>query len=472
MSEKTENPQTDTTRRGFVKTAGTAAAASSVAATTVAATTVAVTTVAVTTVATIGFPSVTFGAPNDKKLKIGVVGTGGRGGGAMLNALAADDNVELWAMGDLYLAEAEKKLAMVRKSPIAKDKLAADLDGRVFSGIDSYKQVIDSGVDVILLTTPPGFRPTHFKAAVDAGIHCFVEKPCATDIAGVKDFLATSKIAAEKDLSVLCGFCYRYSEQGRALFERIHDGAIGDILSVHSIYNAGPVKAMPDPSSRPDGMSDTEWQIANWYNFTWLSGDGIVEQGCHNVDRVAWAFQDANPVAAFGTGGRTRPNNQGEIYDHFSITYEFPNDATAHVEWRQYLDSYNFTGDTYYGTKGIAKFGTSSADITGETTWNWRKPRTPKSMYDLEHEEFFAAIRSGERKDDAEWIGHSTTMAILGRTACYSGKRITWDDMWNARQKLVPDNIDINGALPLRSIRIPGVPETQDTIFPEDTQKA
>ena len=467
MSEKTENPQTDTTRRGFVKTAGTAAAASSVAATTAA-----VTTVAVTTAATIGFPSVTFGAPNDKKLKIGVVGTGGRGGGAMLNALAADDNVELWAMGDLYLAEAEKKLAMVRKSPIAKDKLATDLDGRVFSGIDSYKQVIDSGVDVILLTTPPGFRPTHFKAAVDAGIHCFVEKPCATDIAGVKDFLATSKIAAEKDLSILCGFCYRYSEQGRALFERIHDGAIGDILSVHSIYNAGPVKAMPDPSSRPDGMSDTEWQIANWYNFTWLSGDGIVEQGCHNVDRVAWAFQDANPVAAFGTGGRTRPNNQGEIYDHFSITYEFPNDATAHVEWRQYLDSYNFTGDTYYGTKGIAKFGTSSADITGETTWNWRKPRTPKSMYDLEHEEFFAAIRSGERKDDAEWIGHSTTMAILGRTACYSGKRITWDDMWNARQKLVPDNIDINGALPLRSIRIPGVPETQDTIFPEDTQKA
>ncbi|MDP4939702.1 MAG: Gfo/Idh/MocA family oxidoreductase [Verrucomicrobiales bacterium] len=452
MSEKKEKPQTDTTRRGFVKTAGTAAAATSVAA--------------------IGFPNVTFGAPNDRKLKIGVVGTGGRGGGAMLNALAADDNVELWAAGDLYLAEAEKKLAMVRKSPIAKDKLAEGLDGRVFSGIDSYKQVIDSGVDVILLTTPPAFRPTHFKAAVEAGIHAFVEKPCATDIAGVKDFLATSKIAAEKGLSVLCGFCYRYSEQGRALFERLHDGAIGDIVSVHSIYNAGPVKAMPDPSSRPDGMSDTEWQIANWYNFTWLSGDGIVEQGCHNVDRVAWAFQDARPVAAFGTGGRTRPNNQGNIYDHFSITYEYANNATAHVEWRQYLDSYNFTGDTIYGTKGIAKFGTSSAEILGENAWNWRKPRTPKSMYDLEHEEFFAAIRSGERKDDAEWIGNSTTLAILGRTACYSGKRITWDDMWAAEQKLVPDTIDMNGPLPIRPIRVPGVPETQDTIFPEDTQKA
>jgi predicted dehydrogenase len=286
----------------------------------------------------------------------------------------------------------------------------------------------------------------------------------------VKDFLETAKLAESKGISVLCGFCYRYSEQGRALFERLHDGAIGDIVSVHSIYNAGPVKAMPDASSRPDGMSDTEWQISNWYNFPWLSGDGIVEQGCHNVDRVAWAFKDADPIAAFGTGGRTRPNNDGAIYDHFSITYEYANNAHAHVEWRQYLDSYNFTGDTYYGTKGIAKFGTSSAEILGENAWNWRKPRTPKSMYDLEHEEFFAAIRSGNRKDDAAWIGHSTTLAILGRTACYSGKRITWEDMWKAEQKLVPDVIDMNGKMPIAPLRIPGVPETQDTTFPEDNQ--
>ncbi len=440
-------PAPETSRRSFVKSAGVAAAGAAIA-----------------------FPSVTFGAPNDKKLKIGVVGTGGRGGGAMLNALAADDNVELYAMGDLYRTEAEKKLEMVRKSPVAAGKLSDSLDSRVFDGIDSYKKVIDSGVDVILLTTPPGFRPTHFKAAVDAGIHAFVEKPCATDIAGVKDFLATAQIAADKGISVLCGFCYRYSEQGRALFERIHDGAIGDIRSVHSIYYAGPVKAMPDPASRPDGMSDTEWQISNWYNFPWLSGDGIVEQGCHNVDRVAWAFKDADPIAAFGSGGRTRPNNEGTIYDHFSVTYEYANDAHAHVEWRQFVDSYNFTGDTYYGTKGIAKFGTSSAEIIGETNWNWRKPRTPKSMYDLEHEEFFAAIRSGNRKDDAAWIGHSTTLAILGRTACYSGKRITWEDMWKAEQKLVPDVIDMNGKLPIHPMRIPGVKETQDTIFPEDKQ--
>ncbi len=445
MSEKDTSSPIDKSRRSFVKTTGAAVAAGSA----------------------IGFPSVTFGAKNDKKLKVGVVGTGGRGGGAMINSMNADDNMELWAMADLYKEEADKKLAMVQKMGSVRDKVSPTINSRVFSGIDGYKQVLDSGVDIIMLTTPPAFRPIHFQAAVDAGVHAFVEKPCATDMAGVKDFLATAKIAAEKDLSVLCGYCYRYSEHGRPLFERIHNGDIGEIQSMHSTYFAGPVKAMPAADQRPDGMSDTEWQIKNWYNFTWLGGDGIVEQGCHNVDRVAWAFNDADPISAHGSGGRIRPNEEGNIYDHFNVTYHYPNEVTAHVEWRQYLDSYNYTGDTIVGTKGIAKFGTSSASITGEKAWNWRKPRTPKSMYDLEHEEFYKAIRTGERKDDAEWIGHSTTMAILGRTACYSGKNITWDEMWNADQKLVPDVIDMNGELPIRPMRIPGVAETQDTIFAE-----
>jgi len=443
MSGKKKIPLAESSRRNFVKTTGTAAAVGTA----------------------VGFPSVTLGAPNDKKLKIGVIGTGGRGGGAMLNALKADDNVQLWAAGDLYLDVAEKKLQSVRKAPEAAGKVSESIDSRIFGGIDSYKKVLDSGIDVALLTTPPGFRPQHFKAAVDASVHAFVEKPCATDMDGVKNFLATAKTAADKDLSVLSGFCYRYSQLGRALFERIHDGAIGDIQSIHSYYYAGPVKPMPDPSSRPDGMSDTEWQIKNWYNFTWLGGDGIVEQGCHNVDRIGWLFNDADPVAAFGSGGRIRPNNEGNIYDHFSITYEYPNDVKAHCEWRQFVKSYNTVGDTIVGTKGIAKFGSGKASISGENPWNYRKPRTPKSMYDIEHEEFFAAIRSGDRKGDAEWIGHSTVMSILGRTACYSGRRITWDDMWKAEQKLVPENIDMSGPLEIRPMRIPGLSETQDTVF-------
>ena len=443
MSKTNPPSSAESSRRAFFKTTGAVAAAGTA----------------------IGFPAVAKSAPNNQKLKIGVIGTGGRGGGAILNALKADDNVELWAMGDLYYEMAEKKLGAIRNQPDAKEKVSDGIDSRIFGGIDSYKKVLDAGIDVALLTTPPGFRPQHFRAAVDAGVHAFVEKPCATDMEGVKDFLATSKLAAEKNLSVLCGFCYRYSQLGRALFDRIHDGAIGDIRSVHSYYYAGPVKPMPEPSSRPDGMSDTEWQIKNWYNFTWLSGDGIVEQGCHNVDRVGWLFNDTNPVAAFGSGGRVRPNNEGNIYDHFNITYEYDNNVKAHVGWRQYVKSYNNVSDTIIGTKGVANFAPGKASIEGENPWTYRKPRMPKSMYDIEHEEFFAAIRSGERKDDAEWIGHSTVMAILGRTACYSGKRITWDNMWDADQKLVPNNISMTAPLEIRPMRIPGFSETQDTVF-------
>ena len=434
---ETTNISNESTRRSFVKTSGAAAAVAGVAT---------------------GFPSVTFGAPNDKKLKVGVVGCGGRGGGAMINALKADDNVELHAMGDLYRSEADKKLATLQKYGSTNTKLAAGLESRIFEGIDAFEKVMDSGIDIVLLTTPPGFRPQHFRAAIDRGLHAFVEKPCATDVGGVNHFAETAKMAKEKDLSVLCGFCYRYSVHGRALFERIHGGDIGDIVSIHSQYYATPVKAMPPASVRPAGMSDTEWQIKNWYNFTWLAGDGIVEQGCHNVDRIAWAFNDADPIAAFGSGGRQRPNEEGNIYDHFSVSYEYPNDVMAHVEWRQFLDSHNQVGDTIVGTKGVAKFGTQNAEITGDKAWRWRKPREGvKSMYDLEHEEFFAAIRSGERKDDAAWIAKSTTMAIQGRNACYTGKRITWDEIIASEETLVPDPIDINGSLPIRPISIPGV---------------
>ncbi len=377
----------------------------------------------------------------------------------MINALNADDNVELHAMGDLFRPAAEGKLRMLQaKGEAVTAKLSEGLESRIFDGIDAYEKVMDSGIDVVLCTTPPGFRPQHFRAAVDRGLHAFVEKPCATDVAGIRQFWETSEIAAAKGLSVLCGFCYRYSMHGQALFERIHDGAIGDILSIHSQYLAGPVKPMPPASQRPEGMSDTEWQARNWYNFTWLSGDGLVEQGCHNVDRIAWCFGDKPPVAAFGSGGRQRPNEEGNIYDHFSVTYEYPNNVKAHMEWRQFVDSYRTVGDTIVGTKGVAKFGTGSAEITGQNAWRWRKPRTGgKNMYDAEHEEFFAAIRSGDRKDDGKWVADSTLLAILGRNACYSGKRITWEEISQSDEKLVPDSVDMNGELPIRPMRIPGV---------------
>ncbi len=424
-------------RRTFIRTGGAAAAVAGFSA---------------------GFPSVTLGKPDERKLKIGLVGCGGRGTGALRNALHADDRVEIHALGDLYRSQVDKTLAIARKNDSMKDRLGDDLEKNLFDGLNAYEEVIQSGVDVVLLTTPPGFRPQHFRAAVEQGLHTFVEKPCATDVAGVADFLETAELAQSRGVSVLCGFCYRYSVHGRELFDRIHAGDIGDVLSIHSFYFATPVKPMPPAESRPAGMSDTEWQIANWYNFTWLAGDGIVEQGCHNVDRIAWAFHDARPEAAFGSGGRQRPNEEGNIYDHFSVTYQYPNDVMAHVEWRQYVNSHNFTGDTIVGTKGTAKFGPSSASIAGENPWSWRKPRAGlKSMYDIEHEEFFAAIRSGERKDDAAWVAGSTMLAILGRNACYTGKRLTWKELEESGEKLVPETIDIHAPLPVHPIPIPGV---------------
>ena len=434
-------PVADATRRDFVKKTAAATVAGSA----------------------IAFPSVTFGQEADpKKLKIGLIGCGGRGTGAVAQALMADDNTELWALGDLYEDKAVLQLRqLARGNRAAAAKAAPDLDKRIFGGLDAYQKVMDSGVDVVLLTTPPGFRPQHFRAAVERDLHTFVEKPCATDVTGIKHFLETGEMAKAKDLSVLCGFCYRYSDSARALFERLHGGDIGDIVSIHSTYFAGPVKAMPDPSSRPAGMSDVEWQMKNWYNFTWLSGDGLVEQGCHNIDRVAWAFNDADPISAFGSGGRQRPNFEGNIYDHFSVTYEYPNDVNAHVQWRQYADSYNFTGDTIVGTKGIAKYGTNKASISGENKWNYRAPRTPTNMYQIEHDEFFKAIRTGKRKDDEKWVAHSTMMALFGRDVCYSGQRVKWADYAASDQKLVPDNLKWDDALPIRPMRIPGVAETQ-----------
>lgn len=448
MTEKLspENPSSSNTRRDFVKkSSATALAGAAVAG------------------SQIGFPSVTFGQESDKKLKIGVVGVGGRGTGAVAQAAKADDNVTIWSMGDLSEDKALLQLRQLgRADRAAAAKVDEGLSGRIFGGLDSYEKVLDSGVDVVLLCTPPGFRPQHFQAAVDAGVHAFVEKPCATDVTGVKSVMATGKQAAEKNLSVLAGFCYRYSDSARALFERIHAGDIGEIVSIHNSYFAGPVKAMKDPADRPEGMSDVEWQLDNWYNFAWLSGDGVVEQACHNVDRVAWAFNDADPIAAWGTGGRQRPQPAGNIYDHFSITYEYPNDVLAHVEWRQFVDSYNYTGDTIVGTKGIAKYGTANASITGENPWTYRKPRTPTNMYQIEHNEFFKSIRSGERHADEDWLAHSTLMALMGRNACYTGQRLTWEDMMASDEKLVPDNLKMDQELAERPTPIPGIAETQN----------
>ncbi|MCB1244846.1 MAG: Gfo/Idh/MocA family oxidoreductase [Akkermansiaceae bacterium] len=414
--------------------------------------------------ASVAFPSVTLGVPNDKKLKVGLIGCGGRGTGAAAQALKADDNVELWAMGDIDQKKIVTQMrALAQGDRAAAAKFSADLTNRLFVGLDAFEKVMDSGVDVVLLTTPPGFRPQHFRAAVERGLHCFVEKPCASDVAGVKNFLETAKMAKDKGVSVLGGLCYRYSDNGRELYAKIHEGAIGQIQSIHATYFANTVKPMAPESDRPAGMSDIEWQVRNWYNFTWLSGDGFVEQAVHSVDKIMWAMKDELPVCAYGIGGRQRHNYEGNTYDHYGVTYEFANNIRCHVTWNQYgAGPFKENKDFIYGTEGQAELnGTQSATITGKNPWNWRKPRTPRNMYQTEHDEFFASIRKGERHADEDWVARTTLLAIMGRMATYTGKRITWEDVNNSPEKLVPDEIKWDGSHKPNPMPIPGEPDTQ-----------
>src|ERR1035438_1428595 len=220
-------------------------------------------------------PSKIYGAGNDAPLKIGLIGCGGRGTGAASEALKADKNVSLTAMADVFEEKLAASLASLQKAEPAKVQVD---DAHRFVGLDAYQKVIDSGVDVVLLTAPPGFRPVHLKAAVDAGKHIFCEKPMATDAPGVRSVLDSVKAAKEKDLSLVAGFCWRYEVARREFYKRVHDGAIGDIRAIYATYYTGPVKPMPPASQRPAAMGDLEWQMRNWYNFTWLSGDGYVEQ--------------------------------------------------------------------------------------------------------------------------------------------------------------------------------------------------
>jgi myo-inositol 2-dehydrogenase / D-chiro-inositol 1-dehydrogenase len=392
-------------------------------------------------------------AQNTKTLKVGLVGCGGRGSGAASQALNADPNVVLTAMGDAFEDQLQKSLQSLQKDHADKIKVTPETS---FVGLDAYQKVIDSGVDVVLLASPPGFRPVHLKAAVNAGKHVFCEKPMATDSPGVRSVLESVKAAKEKNLSLVAGFCWRYEPARREFYQRIHDGAIGDLRAVYATYYAGRVKPMPPASERPASMGDLEWQMRNWYNFTWLSGDGYGEQACHSVDKVAWGLKDQTPLKAVAVGGRQTPNNEGNIFDHMFVVYEFPDDVRAFVGQRQAGNTYTDNSDYLMGSAGFAKIqGWSGVVIKGKENWRYKGPKT--DMYQNEHNELFASIRSGKPINDGEWMAHSTLMAIMGRMAAYTGTEVTWEQALNSQDKLVPDELDWKMTLPIRPMAIPGV---------------
>jgi len=399
-------------------------------------------------------PGAALAAEKTDTIRIGLVGCGGRGSGAASQALNADPNVVLTAMGDAFEDQLQKSLQSLQKEHGEKVKVTSD---KCFVGLDAYQKVINSGVDVVLLATPPGFRPVHFKAAVDAGKHVFCEKPMATDAPGVRSILESVKAAKEKNLSIVAGYCWRRDTARREFYHRIHDGAIGDIRAIYATYYTGPVKPMPADTERASGMGDLEWQLRNWYNFVWLSGDGYVEQCCHSVDKVAWGMKDQPPLKAVAVGGRQTPNHQGNIFDHMFVVYEFPNDVRAFVGQRQVADCYSENSDYLMGSEGFAKIpGWQAPFIKAKTNWRYKESGPKVDMYQVEHNELFASIRAGKPINDGQWMAQSTLMGIMGRMAAYTGQEVSWEQAMNSTEKLAPDNLDWNMKLEIAPMAMPG----------------
>ncbi|MBC8001175.1 MAG: Gfo/Idh/MocA family oxidoreductase [Opitutaceae bacterium] len=393
-----------------------------------------------------------FAGTNSATLRVGLVGCGGRGTGAAAQALKADPNVVLTAIGDAFPEPIQPALQLLCKDFADKVRVTAD---HCFSGLDAYQKVIDSGVDVVLLCSPPGFRPVHLAAAVQANKHVFCEKPIATDAAGVRSVFESVKLAKAKGLSITAGLCWRYEAGRREFYQRIHDGAIGDIHAIYATFLTGPVKPMPKASERPAGMGDLEWQIRNWYNFTWLSGDGLVEQAVHSVDKISWAMKDQPPLKAIAVGGRQTPNNQGNIFDHMFVVYEYPNDVRAFLGQRQINNCMNENADNLMGTEGFGKIPPGQSPfIRAKETWRYRGPKN--DMYQQEHDELFAGIRSGKFVNDGPWMAQSTMMGIMGRMAAYTGQEVTWEDALNSQERLVPEKLDWKMKLEIPPVAVPG----------------
>ena len=376
-------------------------------------------------------------ADSSETLKIGLIGCGGRGSGAANQALSAyDKNSKLVAIADVLDTQIDKALGNL--SAIHGERVAVAADRR-YTGLDGFQKLLASDVDVVILATPPGYRPLHLTAAVEAGKHIFCEKPMAVDAVGYRMAVAAVEKAKQKKLNLVAGFCWRYDLARVEAFKRLFDGDIGDVVASSHTYHTGPVKPMPKAETRPPGMGDVEWQIRNWYNFSWLGGDGLVEQAVHSIDKLCWANHDVPPVAAVGVGGRQIPAEGGNIFDHFHVAYEFAGNVICHIAHRQIPNCYGETADTITGTKGKLLIGTKGADaiIDGEKRWRWKGQK--KDMYQIEHDELFAAIRHGEVINNGDRMMNSTLVAILGRTAAYTGKRITWDEMVKSTLDLAPE---------------------------------
>ncbi|MFN0181543.1 MAG: Gfo/Idh/MocA family protein [Gemmatimonadales bacterium] len=384
-------------------------------------------------------------------IRVGLVGCGGRGTGAAVDCLQASDRVELVALGDLFpdrIASCRENLAKVAAEDPALAACLKVRDGAAFTGMDAYQKVLASGVDLVILATPPGFRPVHFAAAVDAGKHVFMEKPVAVDPAGVRAVIAAAARAKAKGLGVVAGTQRRHDPGYRAVIERVHGGAIGELVSGQVFWNQG---GLWHAARKPE-WSDLEWQVRNWLYFSWLSGDHVVEQHIHNIDVANWVA-GAHPLRAVGVGGRqwrTAPD-YGHIFDHFAVDFEYPGGVHVTSVCRQIDGCSDHVGEQFRGTKGR----TDAAETIEGSLESFRYTGPKVNPYQQEHTDLVASIRAGTPLNEGQQVAESTLSAIMAREAAYTGQAITWDQLLASTQDLTPPSLTM-GAVAVPPVPMPG----------------
>ena len=394
-------------------------------------------------------------AAGSDEIRVGLIGCGGRGTGAAADVVMAAPNVKLVALADAFKDRVDASLEELKKDQNVADKIDVPEERR-FTGFDAYEKVLASkDVNYVILATPPGFRPMHLKAAVAAGKHIFAEKPVAVDAPGIRTCLEVYEQAKAKGLGIAAGTLYRHSTAHRETVSRLHQGAIGDIVAGRVYFNTGPIWVHP----RQPGWTDMEYQMRNWYYFTWLSGDHIVEQHVHNLDKANWILQ-GHPLRCISLGGRQVriAPEYGHIYDHFCTDYEYDKGARLMSMCRQMPNCENNVSDAYVGTQGaclILPF--RKLAITGKKNWTFEGEEN--KPYIQEHTDLIESIRAGKPINELKNVTESTLTAIMGRMAAYTGKLVTWEQAMNSEENLTPASFDWNAPLPTPPVAMPGQTE-------------
>ena len=408
---------------------------------------------AAVSLATLGSGASKVYAAGSDKIRLGLIGCGGRGTYDSTNCLNSAEGVELVAMGDRFKERLDNSLKQLRKNLVEKVKVTED---RCFVGFDAHKKVLECDVDMVILTEPPHFRPEHLKAAIEAGKHVFMEKPVAVDPVGVRSVIASSELADKKKLTIVAGTQSRRMAHIKAVMERIHNGDIGKIVGGQCVRIGGGMMGWSEGTKvRKPEWSDMEWQLRRWLFMTWLSGDFITEMHIHNLDVMNWAL-GSHPVQCLGLGGRevrTGPE-YGNVFDHFSVEYEYPNGVRVEYMGSQIDGCTSRSDERVVGTKGSAYIDSGNAIIEGQKPFKYDGP-SPSPVI-RQHADQIAAIRQGKHLNEGRRIAESTLTTIMGRMSAYTGRALKWDWAMNASKlDLRPAKYEF-GDLPMRPVAVPG----------------